>query len=510
MLKFTQSLRKNITGLNSFLRFTSSTTASPPLEAVSKEVTSREEKINITQKNLKYANQMVAAAFASLQDDALLSTVESTEAKTPFTDRRITEAKTVNDLLSISEGSGVSRKHALKVVSILAEWSSSGRISLNDFEKDQRFIKLCKTLTRIPGKRDSRASFPGDSRRTLRSDDLSTVLAVTADEEAAKLIEDLTLGQMVAVMRTLAAKKRRSTQLLRTISFNIAKSQEVLDLKQSADLLYSTAVLNYLDENLHEKVCADLCKSVPGHKTKSAIIGSISTSLGVLKYKNTEVLDVLSAWFLGNYESSRPQDVFSFVLSLGVLNYEPENSERFFQVVIPSLSQADAQSPAEWLEFVWSLAVLNRASESLISSVLSEEFVRVASGEEAKGSTYLKMLNLDGAASCVANYSGPRLSEEFKKGVSLSRGKSKEDLVHSVVDTVKSLLPSEKYFETNINTHFGFFVGSFSSISSKHLQSLSYFYCTFDYDFLFLDVCCLLDNKGNAVPLSTTSNDYQR
>lgn len=55
-------------------------------------------------------NKIVEAAFASLQ-----SKTQKKEIETPFTDSKIANAKNIEELLSVSEGNGVSRRHALKV-----------------------------------------------------------------------------------------------------------------------------------------------------------------------------------------------------------------------------------------------------------------------------------------------------------------------------------------------------------------------------------------------------------
>lgn len=130
----------------------------------------------------KSQNSMVAAVFASLQ--------ENNEIRTPLTDDKISKARNINELLSISKGNGISRQHALKVVSTLAEWSSSGKTKLSEFENDERFIKLCRILSR--GAKVNRVI-------ASRNEDLSTVLSVTADDEAARLVNNLTLPQMVKV-----------------------------------------------------------------------------------------------------------------------------------------------------------------------------------------------------------------------------------------------------------------------------------------------------------------------
>lgn len=291
--------------LHGFLKcnnFSSSTVEVRKLQHLSSESNDSNEVQSVTKTNVIVEprrkirnannNNIVAAAFASLK----LSNSCAEEIATPKTDSRITKASSVNELLSLSEGNGTSRRHALqvkldlivchfiscnffKVVSILADWSATGKIKLSDFETDPRFLKLCKVLTR--------GSFNLNKEKLkTKSEDLHTILNVTAEDEAAKLIDGITLPQMVKVMSTLALKKRRSLSLLRSLAFNITKNSEQLNLKQSGDILYSMAVLNFPDENLLNRVAADICDTVSNNNKGSAVVGSILTSLGLLKYKN--------------------------------------------------------------------------------------------------------------------------------------------------------------------------------------------------------------------------------
>ncbi|KYB24687.1 hypothetical protein TcasGA2_TC034955, partial [Tribolium castaneum] len=96
----------------------------------------------------------------------------------------------------------------------------------------------------------------------------------------------LTLPQMIKVMSTLTMRKRRSVLLLRTLAYNIAASGETLNLKQSADLLYSMCNLNFIDDNLLAKICEDVTIEIKKDFKKSSVVGSIVTSIGLLKYKN--------------------------------------------------------------------------------------------------------------------------------------------------------------------------------------------------------------------------------
>jgi hypothetical protein len=66
----------------------------------------------------------------------------------------------------------------------------------------------------------------------------------------------------------------------------MARQTEKLNVKNCADLLYAMAMLNFPDDMLLEKTCDNLCECVAFNQ-KPAVIGSILTSLGLLRYKNT-------------------------------------------------------------------------------------------------------------------------------------------------------------------------------------------------------------------------------
>jgi hypothetical protein len=433
------------------------------------ETEMEEEQGSKLRKYVKSHNSMVAAVFASLRPSN-----QDMEIKTPLTDDKISKATNIDELLSISEGTGISRRHALKVVSTLAEWSATGKARLADFESDFRFIKLCRILSK-GGKLNRNMS------RT--SEDLSTILNVTADDEAARLVANLTLDQSVKVMTTLTMRKRRSVSLLRSLAYNITANCEQLDLKQSADLLYSMCTLNFVDENLLTKICADVINELTTDVRKSSVIGSVVTSLGLLKYKNCEVLDTLSEWILDNSSMCRIQDVFSLFVTLATVNHLPSNYEKLFQALLPQLSMSEARKPLVWLNFVWSLVVLNQATPDHVSSVLAQDFVNKIEGSKSSNVfAKVKLLNINGAAvHLLKNYDGPTLDPlSSVHTVNMAKTKEKTEMVEAIMDTLKNLIHSENHLGTNVNTNLGF------SIDAK----------------------CLLDKKCN--PLAITEENERR
>ncbi|XP_045467334.1 FAST kinase domain-containing protein 4 [Harmonia axyridis] len=400
-------------------------------------------------KNIRSRSRIVSAAFASLND----SNKFEVDINTPHTDSKISNASTVDDLLSISKGEGVSRRIALKIVSVLADWTTSKKIKLADFENDLRFIKLCKVLTR---------TYKSERFAASKSEDLSTVLSVTADEEAAKLIQTVTLPQMVKIMKTLANKKRRSTLLLRTLAYNISGNSDKLDLKHCSDLLFSMASLNFIDENLLSKVTLDVCSEIENEPetNKSAVIGSILTSLGLLKYKNTIVLDVLSKWLVKNCDICRSQDVFTLFITLATLNYMPPDSDKLLNTFSPYLTELEAGNPNIWLDHIWSKVILDIATPEEISYILREHFLQslLTSNKGNSMSTNLKILNINGAADCLIDgYNKNKLPESSPfRNVQLQRRKEKVEIIDSVCTSLKNLMNIEKYLKLNTDTGYGF------------------------------------------------------
>jgi hypothetical protein len=54
--------------------------------------------------------------------------------------------------------------------------------------------------------------------------------------------------------------------------------------------------------------------------------------------------------------------------------------EPLFQALLPQLSMSEARKPLVWLNFVWSLVVLNQATPDHVSSVLAQDFVNKIEG----------------------------------------------------------------------------------------------------------------------------------
>lgn len=423
-------------------------------------------------------NQKVAQAFASISDLKPSKAPSPRKRKIDPIETLIANAQDVETLLAAVDTQVVSRKHALKVLSTLTDWSTNDKIKLSDFESDTRFIKMCRVLgrpIRPPG---------GEEAETLG--DLSVVLGVTGDDEAAKLISSIQLPQMIKILSALGAKRKRSTPLLRSLAFNIGKSTERLNLKEGADVFYATALLNFPDEVLLEKVAADMCDSIPAND-KPAVIGSLAFSMGILRYKNSELLEHIAHWVAKNADLCRTQDLVSVALTLARVNYTPSNADDLFAILIPSLTPAEVASSTLWLDLVWSYVVLNRGDlKSQVQNVLEPQFVeQFSEGSETDSvGDKLKLININAAAKyLLKDYKGPFLDPASSIwDIPLLRSRDKQALVAVLADSLINLVPAQTHLRTNVDSRLGFYI---------------------DAEFL-------LDSRKNPIPLNKESKEAHK
>ncbi|XP_037950789.1 FAST kinase domain-containing protein 4 [Teleopsis dalmanni] len=470
--------------------YSSSSTVARPVAACTAErgietVAPKDDVTNETSPGTKKKSTLVAAAFESLKN----SDENNTEKSTPtpidnVINERIINAKTVNGLLAIVDGDKtITRTHAFKIVSILSEWSSINKVKISDFENDSRFLRVCRLL----GRHTSKASNVNNTKAIsgFRTDDLNTVLGVAGDDEAAKLIASISLPQMVKVMSALASRKRRSTPLLRSLAFNISSSTEQLDLKQCADVFYAMATLNFQDSVLAAKLCSDVLATLKKNTEKSAVVGSILTSLGILKYRDLDILEALTQWILTNQEICRPQDLSALFLTSALLNFRTMDIENVRSKLVKSIVKEDFPKPSDWLNHVWALALLDLINNNHLESVLNSKFLQTLTAKNNLSPTSkMKLLNLNSYAQILANnYKGsllPADSDIFN--VPIVHSKTKTILLNGMLDALKSLLPANNHFNSLVDSKMGFLI----------------------------DAVCIFDEKRNPLPLNTDNPNSKR
>lgn len=222
-------------------------------------------------------SQLVQSTFTKLSNAAQIDDV-------------IAKATSLDDVLDAGANPNLAQNQAVRLMAILSEMEKTEKVKFSDFERDGRFKALCQVLHQNSTNSKSTSKRGGgrtDTRVFHPTDDLSLVMNVAGEHEAAKLVGTISLSQMVQVLKTLEQKRKRSTPLLRSLAHNMSSCPQTLNLKECADVLYSMATLNFSDTVLVTRISVDIQRELPLNINRPAAVGSIVTSLGLLKYRDT-------------------------------------------------------------------------------------------------------------------------------------------------------------------------------------------------------------------------------
>lgn len=278
---------------------------------------------------------------------------------------RISNATNVPELLQLSE-KGLSQQNAMAIVTKLSVWTASNQVNVKDFENDYRFLKICQILSKSEMPKDVKSIIHKDQQKSA---ELEMVLSIAGDDEASKIVESLSLPQKVRVFSSLARKKTRSIPVLKTLASTISAHSGKLNLKECSDLLFAMTNLNFIDEMLLSRISIDINEELNTNLDKTAVVGSIVTSMGFMKFKDPLLLDNLTKWIIDRQDLCRSKDLASLVLTLALVNYRPKNVDDLSSKVIPKILRDDL-SASEWLDFVWALSVLGMHESSHLESIL--------------------------------------------------------------------------------------------------------------------------------------------
>ncbi|KAL0117473.1 hypothetical protein PUN28_010355 [Cardiocondyla obscurior] len=354
-------------------------------------------------------------------------------------------AKSVNDLLDLAVLPNLSSINALKLISSITKQINSGKSQMQNLETDERFIHLRKIVQSGEESKSQEAL----SHKLLKYSQLST-------------------PAMIAVIASLREQGKRNTPLLKMLSYNIVKYNTALDLKQCATLLYSMAVLNFPDKVLLEKITSDLlvCAS---QSNNAAINKSIITSLGFLRYKNEDVLDAFCDTFFKKSVNYDFLDYSSIIQTFAALRYKSQKANSFIEKFIEYASPLET-TLIEWLDIVWSLAVLDAVKSQHVKSVLEPTFLEKLNNSNLLNiSKILKILNINAVAQFVLkDYEGPFLSEDSEYNISIVRSKEKQVYINALSEALTEILPSSSYFKTNVNANMGFLLDAEYRVNDQH------------------------------------------
>lgn len=280
------------------------------------------------------------------------------------------------------------------------------------------------------------------------------------DDRTIELAEEMSYTDLSRLLCTLATAKRRVTPVLRSLAFHMARQSDRLPPKQLSNVLYAMNSLSFPDPLLLQKIANDFV-SQANSIDRPAIVGGILTCMGQMRWRNTSMLEILSEWVENNADICRTSDIAALVLTLASVSYTPNNMDPLFKAVIPKLTPVTISKETAWLDVVWSLSVLGKATEEHIASVLKPSFVSKipSAAQHQRTGIKLKLLNINAVARLnKPTYKGPFLDLSDFKDVIITQGRHELMLAKHVQMMLHNFLPPPKYIRENIQTNMGIFV----------------------------------------------------
>lgn len=235
--------------------------------------------------------------------------------------------KLVNGILRSVDKGTITFERAKATVSALYESVENGKIKFSDFDQNPMYDKLCKILSQGSKKKVGNMA---SMKNHLASKNF-VPLDFYSFNESYNDIEKISTAQAIELLLNVTLKQRRIKPLLNAIAYNINQSQTQLTIKNISDILYCMAMLSFPDPGLLCKLVNDLKGSL---KTisQSSMIGSIITSLGILRYRDDALLNQISEWVVQNKNILRSQDLSALMITLATVGYTPSNSDVLFSV----------------------------------------------------------------------------------------------------------------------------------------------------------------------------------
>lgn len=293
-----------------------------------------------------------------------------------------------------------------------------------------------------------------DTAEYMGGDNRRFVLEV--QDRALQLVGSLSHADLRLLVRTLARLKLRPTPLLQAAAFYLSKGHGGASLKEIVSLLHSLhslsfpepAVLQQLSEAFVEQLTDD---------TKVSLVSACLTGVGQLSWRHPELLETCASWLVAHRASCRPADLTACVLTLARLQYVPECADELFPVLLEELREDRfTDTPAVWLDIVWSLALLGRVQQSQLDSVLQPHFYRPLLEDASVGvPARRKLLNMI-AVSDLEFPEGPSFPKDVVDSI-VENHKVLEAgaLQRSVREALTQLAPLGRYLSANPSLPYG-------------------------------------------------------
>jgi len=265
------------------------------------------------------------------------------------------------------------------------------------------------------------------------------------EDRTIELLDKMAVEDLQKILTVLAEQKLRPTHLLRALAFHMSKHPQKLSVRQMSNVVYALSSLNFPDVVLLRRISTDLLPEV-ANMDKS--VASFLIAFGQLKWRHTALLEAFTEWFQRNFEQCRVHDLVSYILTLAHVNFLPMGSEVLFPMLLPRVTLESVRSEVIWINVVWALTVLQKATPDHFKSVLTPDFgQKLQDLHKYQAQAYQKKLLIINAAATLEmpDYKGLQVSKFNIQDSMPQLDKGDKTLKNSVVDTLSNYIPRGKY-----------------------------------------------------------------
>ncbi|XP_054427367.1 FAST kinase domain-containing protein 4 [Pteronotus mesoamericanus] len=240
---------------------------------------------------------------------------------------------------------------------------------------------------------------------------LSESLMTRLEDKCLELVEQFGPDELRKVLVALAAQNRRSVPLLRAISYHLVQKPFPLSKGALLDVAYAYGKLGFHQTQVFQRLAADLLPHTPS--LASGEVARCAKSFAFLKWLNLPLFEAFAQHVVSRAQSITVPHLCNMLLAFARLNFRPEQEEPFFSLVHEKLGgQLADLDPAQQVDVLWALCVLQQAREAELRAVLRPEFhAQFLEDRSPKGhSTFLKLLHINATAQLEhPEYTGPLL-----------------------------------------------------------------------------------------------------
>ncbi|XP_071100769.1 FAST kinase domain-containing protein 4-like [Haliotis cracherodii] len=281
------------------------------------------------------------------------------------------------------------------------------------------------------------------------------------DDLALTLVQNMGAKHLSRILFILAKKQRRNEPLIRSVVKQLNKQKQdmnTLNLKDFAKLFYACSRLNVYDTELLQGITANTTSTL---QPEPLTLLSILRSLSELQWKDDTLLDGLTELLEKGLVELSAMDKAKVIISIARLNYVSPQTVSLVKAILSShLASVRDEDPTQWLDLVWSLAILNMADSAMIVTVLDSSFMEYFPVEDTyrKWWTDMKLMNINTTAQLeTPGYDGPLLppQDQPKTTEFMKKNRSSAKLIDKALST---MVPLEKYVKSNIFSSSGYHI----------------------------------------------------